>query len=150
MPSCLTRCLPPSPSSSLLPRSSLPRFRLVVVLPRWDLLCFQPAHVVVFGVPLLAALPAAKVVPVFSLFPVLLFVKVPGAKNEETLLVQFPMCKKGDVVNLQMLAVHLVVREDLVSNFVFEKGLDMLKSRRLWQRLKQWSWCRSSKKQAMR
>ena len=64
----------------------------------------------------------------------LLFVKVPGAKNEETLLVQFPMCKKGDVVFLRMLAMHLVGRVDLLSNFVFENGFGVTKSRRRWQR----------------
>ena len=88
--------------------------------------------VVVIGVALLATLPAAMLtLLVFSLFPVLLFVKVLGAKNEETLLLQFPLCKKGNVIDLKMLAMHLAVREDLLSNFVSEYGFDVTVSQTL-------------------
>ena len=90
-------------------------------LSRWDLLCFQPA--------LLSSSLGSRCSP--SLFPVLLFVKVLGAKNEETLLLQFPLCKKGDVIDLKMLAMHLAVREDLLSNFVSEYGFDVTVSQTL-------------------
>ena len=133
MPPCLTCCLPPSSGSGLARSSRLDHPGLSLTrLSRWDLVCFQPALVVVIGAALLAALPAAMfTLLVFSLFPVLLFVEVLGAKNEGTLLLQFPLCKKGDVIVLKMLAMHLAVREDLLSNFVFEYGFDVRMSQTL-------------------
>ena len=54
-----------------------------------------------------------------------------GAKNVETRLLQFPLCKRGDVIDLKMLAMYLSVREDLFSNFVFEHGFHVAKSQTL-------------------
>ena len=48
-----------------------------------------------------------------------------------TLLLQFLVCKKGDVVDLKMMATYLSVWEDLLSNYVFENGFHVTKSQSL-------------------
>ena len=79
---------------------------------RWDLLLFQ--HVLGIVVVLL----------VLCLF-LLLTVQILGVKNEATFFELFPLCMKGDVVDLKMLAEYVLVEEDLLSNCVFEKGFDV-------------------------
>ena len=132
--------MPHSSLCSSLPCSSLPRVVVVLPppgvrparLPLWcDLLCFQLVMIVVVFVG--AAMPAAMLVATLVVclmlgLLLLFFVKVLGMKNEATLLEQFLLCKKGDVIDLKMLAEHLSVVEDLLTDCVFENGLDVTQS----------------------
>ena len=49
-------------------------------------------------------------------------------KNEATLLEQFPLCEKGDAIDLKMLAELLSVEDDLLPDYVFENGFGMTQS----------------------
>ena len=77
-----------------------------------------------------AAVPAAMLVATLVVFLMLgllllFFVKVLGKKNEATLVEQFPLCKKGDVIDLKMLAEHLSVVEDLLTDCVSVNVFDV-------------------------
>ena len=53
-----------------------------------------------------------------------------ASENEATLLQQFPLCKKEDVIDLKMLAEYLLVEEDLLADYVFDNGFDVTPSLR--------------------
>ena len=57
-----------------------------------------------------------------------LLVKVLGVKNESSLLELFPLCWKGDGIDLKMLAEYLSVEQDLLTDFVFENGFGVTAS----------------------